>query len=211
MPPAGHVAAFALTALVIIAIPGPSVMFVVGRALAYGRRAAVLTVVGNTLGEYVQVVAVAFGIGAVAERSVAVLTGLKMFGAAYLVYLGVKAIRDRRSLLAMLQPAQSPSRRRFLLQGFVVGASNPKTVLFLVAILPLFVQRGGGSVPGQILLLGLVFSAIALVCDNAWGLCAATARTWFARSPKRLELIGGIGGLAIIAVGASVALTGRRE
>ena len=211
MPPAGHVAAFALTALVIIAIPGPSVMFVVGRALAYGRRAAVLTVVGNTLGEYVQVVAVAFGIGAVAERSVAVLTGLKMFGAAYLVYLGVKAIRDRRSLLAMLQPAQSPSRRRFLLQGFVVGASNPKTVLFLVAILPLFVQRGGGSVPGQILLLGLVFSAIALVCDNAWGLSAATARTWFARSPKRLELIGGIGGLAIIAVGASVALTGRRE
>ena len=148
MPPAGHVAAFALTALVIIAIPGPSVMFVVGRALAYGRRAAVLTVVGNTLGEYVQVVAVAFGIGAVAERSVAVLTGLKMFGAAYLVYLGVKAIRDRRSLLAMLQPAESPSRRRFLLQGFVVGASNPKTVVFLVAILPLFVERGRGERPG---------------------------------------------------------------
>ena len=76
MPATGHVTAFALTALVIIVIPGPSVTFIVARALAYGRKAAVLTVVGNTFGEYIQVMAVAFGIGAVAERSVAVLTGL---------------------------------------------------------------------------------------------------------------------------------------
>ena len=184
MPTSGHLTAFALTALVIIVIPGPSVMFIVARALSYGRRAAILTVVGNTLGEYFQVVAVAFGVGEVVERSVAVLTGLKLFGAAYLVYLGAKAIRDRRSLLTMLEPEQRPSRRRFLLQGFIVGASNPKTVVFLVAILPLFVNRAQGSVPDQILILGVVFSAIALVCDNAWGLFAGTARTWFARSPK---------------------------
>jgi threonine/homoserine/homoserine lactone efflux protein len=211
MPTSGHLTAFALTALVIIVIPGPSVMFIVARALSYGRRAAILTVVGNTLGEYFQVVAVAFGVGEVVERSVAVLTGLKLFGAAYLVYLGAKAIRDRRSLLTMLEPEQRPSRRRFLLQGFIVGASNPKTVVFLVAILPLFVNRAQGSVPDQILILGVVFSAIALVCDNAWGLFAGTARTWFARSPKALELIGGIGGLAIIAVGVRLALTGRKD
>src|ERR1035441_9994949 len=105
MPAAGHVTTFALTAVVIILIPGPSVMFVVGRALTYGRRAAMLTVVGNTLGEYVQVIAVASGIGAAAERSVAVLTGLKLFGAAYLVYLGAKAIRERRSPFTLLQSA----------------------------------------------------------------------------------------------------------
>ena len=211
MPATGHITAFALTALVIIVIPGPSVMFIVGRALAYGRKAAVLTVLGNTFGEYVQVIAVAFGIGAVAERSVAVLTGLKLFGAAYLVYLGVKTIRDRRSFLSMLCPAETPSQRRFLLQGFIVGSTNPKTVVFLVAILPLFVSRADGSLSGQILVLGIVFSAIALVCDNAWGLFAGTVRAWFAKSPRRVELIGGIGGLAIIAVGARLALTGRKD
>jgi threonine/homoserine/homoserine lactone efflux protein len=211
MPAAGHVTAFALTALVIILIPGPSVMFVVARALAYGRKAAALTVLGNTLGEYLQVIAVAFGIGALAERSVAVLTGLKFFGAAYLVYLGVKTIRDRRSLFTMLQPTETPSQRRFLLQGFIVGATNPKTVVFLVAILPLFVDRADGSLSDQILVLGLVFSAIALVCDNAWGLFAGTIRAWFAKSPKRIELIGGIGGMAIIAVGVRLALTGRKD
>ena len=211
MPAAGHVTAFALTALVIILIPGPSVMFVVVRALAYGRKAAALTVLGNTLGEYLQVIAVAFGIGALAERSVAVLTGLKFFGAAYLVYLGVKTIRDRRSLLTMLQPTETLSQRRFLLQGFIVGATNPKTVVFLVAILPLFVDRADGSLSAQILVLGLVFSVIALVCDNAWGLFAGTIRSWFAKSPKRIELIGGIGGMTIIAVGVRLALTGRKD
>ncbi len=211
MPGSGHVAAFALTALVIILIPGPSVMFIVARALSYGRKAALLTVVGNTVGEYLQVIAVAFGIGALAERSVAVLTGLKLFGALYLVYLGGKTIRERKSLLTLLQPEKTPSHRRFLLEGFIVGASNPKTVVFLVAILPLFVNRANGGLPAQILLLGLVFSAIALVCDNAWGLFAGTARAWFARSPKRLELIGGIGGLAIIAVGIRLALTGNKD
>jgi threonine/homoserine/homoserine lactone efflux protein len=211
MPTTGHVTAFALTAVVIIVMPGPSVMFIVGRALAYGRKAAVLTVVGNTLGEYIQVIAVAFGIGAVAERSVAVLTGLKLFGAAYLVYLGLKTIRERRSLLKILQPAETPSQRRFLLQGFVVGATNPKTVVFLVAILPLFVDRADGSLSGQILVLGLVFSVIALLCDNAWGLFAGAVREWFAKSPRRVELIGGIGGLAIMAVGVRLALTGRKD
>ncbi|MGA3352722.1 MAG: LysE family translocator [Acidimicrobiales bacterium] len=211
MPTTAHLTAFTLTALVIIVIPGPSVMFIVARALSYGRKAAVLTVVGNAIGEYLQVVAVAFGVGALAERSVAVLTCLKLFGAAYLVYLGVRTIRDRRSLLKMLQPETTPSQRRFLLQGLIVGSTNPKTVVFLVAILPLFVNRAQGGIPDQILVLGLVFSAIALVCDNAWGLFAGTVRAWFARSPNRLELIGGIGGLAIIAVGIRLALTGRKD
>ena len=211
MLPIAHVVAFALTAAVIVAIPGPSVLFIVGRALAYGRRAAVLTVVGNSLGEYVQVVAVALGIGAIAERSVAVLTVLKLLGAAYLIYLGIRTVRERRSLLTVLQPKDHLSHRRYFVQGFVVGVTNPKTIVFLVAILPLFVDHAAGSVAAQILVLGLVFSAIALVCDSLWGLFAGAARDWFANSPKRLELIGGVGGLAIIAVGARLALTGRKD
>jgi threonine/homoserine/homoserine lactone efflux protein len=209
--PTGHLAAFALTATVIIVIPGPSVMFIVGRALAYGRRAAVLTVVGNTVGEYLQVIAVAFGVGAIVERSVAVLTSLKLLGAAYLVYLGMKAVRERRSFLDVLEVDDRPSGRRYLAQGVVVGATNPKTVVFLVAILPLFVDRASGHLSGQILVLGGAFSAIALVCDSMWGVFAGAARNWFTRSPRRLELIGGLGGLAIIAVGIRLALTGRKD
>ena len=92
-----------------------------------------------------------------------------------------------------------------------MGVSNPKTVIFLAAILPEFVTRSAGRVPEQILLLGLVFSVIALVSDNVWGITAGTARSWFARSPKRLQLVGGLGGLAIIAIGVRLALTGRKD
>jgi threonine/homoserine/homoserine lactone efflux protein len=204
--------AFALTAFVVIVIPGPSVLFVVGRALASGRRVAVLTVIGNAVGEYVQVIAVAVGVGALAEHSVAAFTTLKLAGGAYLVYLGVKTFRQRRSLAAALAaPVRGGSDRRSFLEGFTVGATNPKTVVFLAAILPQFVSRAGGHVAAQILLLGLVFAAIAIVSDTIWALAAGGVRTWFARSPQRLELIGGAGGLAIVAVGAGLLASGRKS
>jgi threonine/homoserine/homoserine lactone efflux protein len=212
VPPTSHLLAFSLTAFVIIAIPGPSVTFIVGRAFAEGPRAALLTVVGNTLGEYVQVVAVAFGIGALIEQSVALFTIVKLIGAAYLVFLGVRTFLDRRSGTAgTSSPGEPSSVPQLLLQGFLVGVSNPKTVVFLAAILPEFVARSSGQASAQILLLGLIFSAIALVSDSVWGLAAGSARAWFARSPRRLAHIWGAGGLAIIAVGVGLALTGRKD
>jgi threonine/homoserine/homoserine lactone efflux protein len=208
-----HVLAFAVAASVIIAIPGPSVMFIVGRALAYGRRAAVLTVVGNTLGAYVQVSLVAIGIGLLLERSIVVFDALKLAGAAYLVFLGIQAVRHRGALEATLAGPPDPPRRggRLVVQGFVVGASNPKSIVFLTAILPQFVSRGSGHVPAQILILGLVYAGIALLSDSLWGVAAGAFRSWFARSPRRLQLVGGVGGLAVIAVGVRLALTGRRD
>jgi threonine/homoserine/homoserine lactone efflux protein len=204
--------AFGATAFVVIVIPGPSVLFVVGRALAGGRRVAILTVAGNALGEYVQVIAVAFGVGALAEQSVAALTALKLVGGAYLVYLGVRTFRERRSLAGALAVSTvERSDRRSFLQGFTVGVTNPKTVVFLAAILPQFVSRAGGDVPAQILLLGLIFSAIAMLSDSMWALAAGGFRSWFARSPRRLELVGGAGGLAIVAVGAGLLASGRKD
>jgi threonine/homoserine/homoserine lactone efflux protein len=209
----GHLLAFAVAAFVIIAIPGPSVMFIVGRALAYGRRAAVLTVIGNTIGEYLQVVVVAVGIGVLVERSILVFTVLKLAGAAYLVFLGIRAFRDRRALASSLAALQGPplAGPRLVLQGFLVGATNPKTIVFLTAILPQFVSRNAGHVPAQILLLGLIFSAIAWLSDSLWGVAAGAFRSWFSLSPRRLELVGGVGGLAIVAVGLRLALSGRRD
>lgn len=212
MPPPDRILAFALTAFVVIVIPGPSVLFVVGRALAGGRRVAVLTVVGNALGEYVQVIAVAVGVGALAEQSVAAFTVLKLAGGAYLIYLGVRTFRERGSLAAAIAAPSAPrSDRRAFLQGATVGVTNPKTVIFLAAILPQFVSRAAGHVPVQILVLGAMFAAVAIVSDTLWALAAGGFRSWFARSPRRLELIGGAGGLAIAAVGAGLLVSGRKD
>src|SRR5438105_3699734 len=204
--------AFAAAAFVVIAIPGPSVLFAVARALASGRRVAVLSVLGNAFGEYVQVIAVAFGIGALVQQSAAAFTALKLVGGCYLLYLGAKTFAQRRSLAAALgADVESRSDQTSFVQGFTVGATNPKTVVFLAAILPQFVSRSSGNASGQILVLGLVFAVIALISDTVWVLAAGAFRTWFVRSPRRLELVGGVGGLGIAAVGAGFLISGRKD
>ncbi|MER5439277.1 LysE family translocator [Streptomyces sp. NPDC002790] len=206
--------AFAAMSLLLIVIPGPSVIFVVGRALAQGRRAALMTVVGNTLGAYVLVIAVALGVGSLVERSVAIFMTLKLVGAAYLIYLGVKAIRQRSSLRAVFDEergAAGTTTLRTLWEGFAVGVANPKTIVFFAAVLPQFVDREAGHTVLQMLLLGLVFNVIAIASDSVWGLAASTARTWFARSPRRLAAVGGAGGLAMVGLGVTVAATGRAD
>lgn len=196
----------------VIVIPGPSVLFIVARALACGRRVAVLSVLGNALGEYMQVVAIAFGVGALAVRSVAAFTVLKLIGGAYLIYLGAKTLIKRRSLAAALSGGTGAKRDgASFAQGVSVGATNPKTVVFLAAILPQFVDRSSGPVAGQVLLLGFVFAVVAVVSDTMWALAAGRARIWFGRSPRRLELVGGAGGLAIMAIGAGLIVSGRKD
>ncbi|WP_405720623.1 LysE family translocator [Streptomyces sp. NBC_01537] len=207
-----RLAAFAAMSLLICVIPGPSVLFVIGRALAHGRRVALTSVAGNTLGSYVLVAAVALGIGPVVERSVLLFAALKLAGAAYLVYLGVKALRQRKALALASADQRTPrGALRTLGEGFVVGVSNPKTMVFYAAVLPQFVDRAAGHVIGQMLLLGLIFNAVALVSDSTMGLAASAARSWFARSPRRLSLVGGAGGLAMIGLGVTVAATGRTD
>lgn len=212
MVTSGQLLAFAAVSFVLIVIPGPSVLFVIGRALAYGRRTALASVVGNAVGVYVVAVCVAFGIGTVVERSEIIFTVVKAVGALYLVWLGIQAIRHRRSLVETL--TATPERRgdrRALREGFTVGVANPKAVILFAAILPQFVHRTSGHVPVQMLVLASVPFAIALISDSVWGLLASAARSWFASSTKRVELVGGAGGLAMIGVGVTVALTGRKD
>lgn len=212
MVPLDRLLTFSLLAFVVILVPGPSVLFVISRALAHGRRTALLTVLGNTAGAYLAVVAVAFGLGPVVERSVVAFTVVKLAGAAYLVYLGVRTLLHSRSL-AMVAETLAPPRSawRTVREGFVVGVTNPKTVVFFAAVLPQFTDPGRGDVPLQILVLGMVFAAVALISDNCWGLAAGTARAWFERSPRRLRAVGGTGGLVMVGLGVGLALTGRKE
>jgi threonine/homoserine/homoserine lactone efflux protein len=212
MVSADRVVAFAAMSFVLIVVPGPSVLFVIGRALAQGRRAVLTTVVGNTLGAYVVVVAVAVGIGAVVERSAVAFTLLKLTGAAYLVYLGIKAVRARGSMSAELAgDGHSRGGVRTLAEGFAVGVTNPKTIVFFAAVLPQFIDPAQGPVVVQMLLLGLIFNVIAVASDTVWGLVAAAARDWFGRSPQRLATVGGVGGLTMIGLGVTVAVTGRKD
>ncbi|AVZ76089.1 lysine transporter LysE [Streptomyces lunaelactis] len=206
--------AFAAMSLLIISIPGPSVLFIIGRALAHGRRTALATVLGNVIGSYLLVVIVALGIGAVVERSLVVFMAVKLAGAAYLVYLGVQAFRHRKEMKASSLAAPADAARgdvRTVVDGALVGVTNPKGIVFFAAVLPQFVDHTAGRLPAQMLLLGLVPIAIGLVTDTLWGLGASAARSWFARSERRLSLVGGAGGFAMIGLGVTVAATGRAE
>jgi threonine/homoserine/homoserine lactone efflux protein len=159
------------------------------------------------------IAAVALGVGALVAQSILVLTVIKTLGAAYLIYLGVQAIRHRdyRAERGLDTPTARPTATRLLAQGFVVGISNPKTIVFFVAVLPQFVSYDSGMIPLQLALLGGIFFAISLVCDSAWALTAGAARSWFARDPKRLARVGAGGGVMMIGLGGALAVTGNKH
>jgi threonine/homoserine/homoserine lactone efflux protein len=206
---AGNLIGFTLAALLIIVIPGPGVLFVVGRALAHGRRTAVATAAGHAAGNYLVAACVAVGLGTLLQRSAPVFLAVKLAGALYLVFLGVQAFRHRHSLVSAMSSAAGASEGwRAVRDGFIVGVTNPKSFILFGAILPQFVNRGEGNVPAQMLLLALISVCMGLVSDVAWGVAASAVRAWFARSPRRYALVGGAGGLAMIGVGVTVALTG---
>lgn len=212
MLPSDHLFAFVLTAFALIVVPGPSVLFVVSRAVALGRKAGMATVVGNAAGESTQVMAVALGIGSLVEQSVAAFTIIKLAGAAYLIFLGIQAVGRRTSLSNVLEVREGARATRGILrQGFAVGVSNPKSIVFFAAVLPQFVDRSAGHVPLQLLTLGAVFVAIALISDGMWALAAGTTRAWLVRSPHRLSLLRGTGGLVMIGLGVRLAFTGRND
>jgi threonine/homoserine/homoserine lactone efflux protein len=208
----GPLLTYVLTIFVLIVIPGPSVLFVVSRGVALGRRAALATVLGNTAGLAVLAIVVSLGLGSIVERSVVVFTAIKLAGAAYMVYLGVRMFLDRHALARMLDATVAPKgMQRMLREGFVVGITNPKAVILLTAVLPQFVDRSAGHVQLQLLLLASIALVVGLVSDGAWAIVSGTARVWLARSPRRLEAIGGAGGLVLIGLGVRLAITGRKD
>lgn len=224
MAETGALLTFAALSFALIVVPGPSVMFVIGRAVALGRRAALLTVVGNAAGVYAQVLLVAAGLGAIVEQSVVAYNVVKYVGAAYLVLLGIRAMRSPTVAHADVAMAESATNTEVptddarptgtlsvLREGFVVGIANPKAMVFFAAFLPQFTASAGLPVPLQMAVLGLVFVVIALVSDSAWGLAAGTARDWFAQSPARLERVRRLGGAVMVGIGVQVALTGRPD
>lgn len=212
MPPVARLPEFFVTALVILVIPGPSVLFVISRGVAFGRRTALATVVGNSGGAFVQMCLVALGLGSIVERSITAYNVVKLLGAGYLVYLGVQAFRHRHDAAeATLSGAEPKPLRRILREGFVVGITNPKVIVFASAALPQFVDRSRGHVTMQMLVLAVMFQTLATLSDGTYALLAGSMRNWFARSPKRLSTMSAAGGVAIVGVGVNLAVSRRHS
>ena len=207
-----QVLGFGLAALILIVIPGPSVLFAISRAVVYGRRVALASVVGNTLGLFVVMTLVAIGLGAIVAQSMVLFTVLKFAGAAYLVWLGIQAFRQRRELqLDNAAPAVGMVWRDAARQGLVVGLTNPKAFPIFAAVLPPFVASDRGAIPLQMFLLGMIAIVTGFVCDTAWALAAARARSWFARSPRRASSLGSIGATSMIGLGVGLAFSGQQH
>lgn len=210
MVPLPNLLAFMLASVLLIMIPGPSVLFVLGRSIALGRRGGLLSVLGNALGMLPAIALVSLGVGAIVAESVIVFTIIKIVGAAYLVFLGIQAIRHRAARAVQVDTTPK-STLRLVGEGFIVGVTNPKTIAFFVAVLPQFVVRAAGQIPLQLATLGLVFFTLALIMDSTWALIAGTARHWFARSPKRVERMGAAGGVMMVGLGGVLLATGVKN
>jgi threonine/homoserine/homoserine lactone efflux protein len=161
---------FAATTLVLLLVPGPSVLFIIARTLEHGRRGGLTSMLGVESGALLHVLAATVGLGALVAASPDALLVLKLSGAAYLLYMGIRALRGAAHEAT---PAASGKLYR---QGLVVDALNPKTAMFFVAFLPQFIDPTG-NVALQTLVLGLTFVALATLTDTAYALLASTIRT----------------------------------
>ena len=200
---------YIIAAMIIILAPGPSVLFIIARAIAWGRKVAVITVAGNVTGAFVLSSLVAFGLGPILQRSDLAFVAVQWLGGLYLVYLGIDAIRKRKMHAADMtnQGPVEPTVFQSIRDGFMVGVLNPKGLVFYAAVLPQFIDRDRGNITGQLLFLGALFSVLAFFSDGGWGLLAGTARAWLAGDASRLEKLRATGGCVMIILGASVILS----
>jgi threonine/homoserine/homoserine lactone efflux protein len=204
-PSAPLLLGFLATAITIIVIPGPSVMFVIGRTLSHGRRAGLLTVVFNSFGTFVWLLAVALGLGGFLASIPAALNVIRLAGAVYLGYLGVQSFRHRTTdEAAMLKREQDAaadtsmaSNRKMAREAFFIGLSNPKVAVFFFAVLPQFIEPGANAF-AQMLTLGLLFEIIGVASDSVYALGAAAARGWIFGRTGRVASIVGTGGVLIV-------------
>jgi threonine/homoserine/homoserine lactone efflux protein len=195
--------------MVIILAPGPSVLFVIARAIAWGRATAVLTVLGNVSGSFVLSSLVALGVGPILQKYHLAYVAVQWGGGLYLIYLGIDAIQKRAIHASDMtnQGPVGPTPLSSIRDGFWVGVLNPKAIVFFAAVLPQFVDIKGGAVTKQLLFLGLTFCVLAFFSDGAWGLLAGTARTWLAKSNSRLEKLRATGGSVMIVLGLAVLIS----
>jgi homoserine/homoserine lactone efflux protein len=196
--------AFVLACVVLIVIPGPNVALIVANSVAHGARFGLLTVAGTSSAVVVQLSLTVLGASAVLNFLAASFDWLRWLGVVYLVWLGIAAWRAPAVDLAQVRP-QARSAQRILVRGFLVGLTNPKTLLFYGAFLPQFITPGP-TAPDQLLLLAVTFLVVAVILDSGWALLAGRLRVLLmAHVRLRNRLTGGL----LVGAGVGLALARR--
>ncbi len=210
MPGGATLFAFVLAALVVLLIPGPGVLYVLARSLSQGRRAGLASVLGLSAGALVHVAAATAGLSAILLTSATAFGAVKLLGAGYLIYLGVRTLLERPAAQNDEAPAARPVRRLFT-DGVMVSVLNPKIAVFFLAFLPQFVEPERGPVTQQLLVLGLLYVLLALVTDGAYALLAGSLRSWIGGRFTQSRIPRYASGAVYIGLGVSTAFTGRSK
>ena len=209
LPAAPLLAAFLSASLLLAVTPGPGVLYIVARSLTQGRRAGLASVAGVALGNLTNAVAALAGLAALFSVSALAFQAVKLAGAAYLVYLGLRMLLVAPGAPGGTAPAPAPARRLFA-DGLLVALFNPKTTLFFAAFLPQFMTPGAAPLP-QGLVLGLVFVGIAATTDAAYALAAASLGPRLSRGRLLRGAGRYLGGATFVALGLLAALGGQRQ
>ncbi len=197
---------FAVAALVLLLTPGPAVLYIVTRSIDQGWRAGLVSVLGVHVGTLAHIFAAAAGLSALLAASATAFGVVKYLGAVYLIYIGVRRLRDRES--RMIREGGAPTRlRRAFVDGVVVNVLNPKTGLFFLAFLPQFVTEARGHVGEQIVALGVVFVLLGGVTDSLYALTAGSAARWLRGQPRFLAGERWVTGGLYISLGLAAALS----
>jgi threonine/homoserine/homoserine lactone efflux protein len=195
---------FAGTSLALLAVPGPAVIYVVTRSLDQGRAAGIVSMLGVETGTFAYALAAAAGLTGLIAASEIGFTVVRYAGAAYLVYLGVRKLLQREEPADALPSARS----RLFLKGAVVQLLNPKIAIFFLAFLPQFVDSSRGPIAVQILVLGTVFTLLAVLSDGAYVLLAGAVGGWLRSGRRARRRLAKLSGGVYIGLGVSAALSG---
>jgi threonine/homoserine/homoserine lactone efflux protein len=197
--------AYVAACVILVIIPGPTVTLIIANSLRHGTRAGLLNIAGTQLGLAVMIGIVLAGLASLIDALGWWFDWVRLIGAAYLIWLGIKLVRSSGSLAA-LESAPKP-RMGFFLQGFLVVMSNPKVLILFGALFPQFIDPSGNYV-GQVLLMGLTAMATALVFDSAYAILTGKAAAVL--SQRRVRFVSQASGLCLIGGGAWLALMRSR-
>ena len=209
IPDASTLAVFVAAALALLLVPGPAVLYIVARSIDQGRAAGLVSVLGVHLGSLVHVAAAAIGLSSLIVSSAVAFSVVKYAGAAYLVYLGVRALLSREEPEEV--EVRAAPNRSLLRQGAIVNILNPKTALFFLAFLPQFVDPAAGYVALQLTFFGLVFVALGLVTDSVYALAAGTAGNLLRTNRVFTGARRWVSGTVFIGLGLATAFSGSRQ
>jgi threonine/homoserine/homoserine lactone efflux protein len=208
MPDVRNIQLFVIAAIALAVTPGPAVLYVVTRSITQGRTAGVVSCFGVTLGGFVHVLAAALGVSAALATSVLAFTLVKYAGAAYLVWLGVRAFM-KKPQIARIEQSEPRSLLRIFRDGVVVNILNPKTALFFLAFIPQFVTPSRGDIPLQCAFLGGLFVLIAFCTDVTWSLVASGAGAWLRGHPRFVVSERYVAGSVYLTLGLTAAFSGN--